>query len=83
MQKNRYIPPLSDCPHCGGAAEYHIVNARFMLKKYHGRYLCAGCRQCGVSTGLFEIQKTGSSLMNEYRQIEAMRKAADVWNRRV
>lgn len=76
-------PDLKPCPCCGGKAKVSTVRPFFMIKKYHNRYVTAGCTQCGLCTSLFKANnKTGSPLRNAVHEEEAMREAADAWNRR-
>lgn len=77
------MPDLKPCPCCGGKAKVSTVRPFIMIKKYHNRYVTAGCTQCGLCTSLFYADnKTGSPLRNAAHEEEAMRKAADAWNRR-
>lgn len=73
---------LKPCPFCGG---YDVTVqpcfSRHVLKKYHGQYF-AGCRDCGITTGLYRWQKTRSPLLNENNKKIARQTAIEAWNRR-
>jgi predicted nucleic-acid-binding Zn-ribbon protein len=76
---------LKPCPFCGGEAEVRFVSEKLphVLKKYHNRYVFAGCRKCGIVTALYNaFNKTGSPLKNEANTIRAKQKAINDWNRR-
>ena len=75
---------LKPCPFCGSdAVVVRFVYPQFMYKKLRGRYVAAGCLECGASTKLFcGNYKTGSPLLNKGDEEIAKREAADAWNRR-
>ena len=59
---------LKPCPFCGGKAEVRFVSDKvpFVLKKYHYKYIFAGCRKCGIVTALYNaFNNTRSPLKNE------------------
>ena len=75
---------LKPCPFCGSNRVFvGFVRPYFMLKKYHDRYVAAGCLDCKASTVMFQARnKTRSPILNEYGEEEAIRKAVEAWNRR-
>ena len=76
---------LKPCPFCGGTADVSFVSDKvpYVLKKYHNRFIFAGCRKCGIVTPVFNaFNKTRSPLMNEANIAKAKQKAIEVWNRR-
>jgi Lar family restriction alleviation protein len=76
---------LKPCPFCGGKAEVSFVSDKvpYVLKKYHNRYIFAGCRNCGIVTPVYNaFNNTGSPLRNEANTESAKRKAIKAWNRR-
>lgn len=75
---------LENCPFCGSSNTIvGLVHPKWMLKKYHNRYVAAGCRDCGASTApILARNHTGSPLMNEANLKAAIEKAAENWNRR-
>ena len=75
---------LKPCPFCGGEAKADLAKPFFFLKKWHNRLAFVGCTHCGASTGLFNANnRTGSKLMNEANENEAIARAINAWNRRV
>lgn len=51
----------------------------YALKKYHNRFVFAGCRKCGIVTAIYNaFNKTRSPLMNEANT----QRAIEAWNRR-
>ena len=77
-------PVLKECPFCGCTnTKFKLANPPFMLKKWRGRYIFAGCPECGVTTPLiYANNKTGSPLLNAHGEKLAKAKAAKIWNRR-
>ena len=74
---------LKSCPFCGGKAKVVKPISTWMLKKYHGRYVCVVCESCNVSTPLFNANNhTGSPLINKAHEESAIKKAIETWNTR-
>lgn len=74
---------LKPCPFCGGKAKVSFANPFFFLKKFHNRFVFAGCPECGATTKLFNAYNhTGSPERNKYNTERAFQKATDAWNRR-
>lgn len=74
---------LKPCPFCGGAAAVCFAHPFFMLKRFHNRYVFAGCKKCEVTTPLFNAHnKTRSPLLNDYNTEQAKKKAIEAWNMR-
>lgn len=74
---------LKPCPFCGGEATVQIVSPIYMKRNFKGRFVAAGCRQCGAATAIFNANnKTGSPLRNKAHEETAKKQAALVWNRR-
>lgn len=73
---------LKPCPFCGSKyVKVKQCDADHVLKKYHGKYF-AGCVNCGITTPLFNWNKTRSPLINESNKNKAREKAINAWNRR-
>ena len=76
---------LKPCPFCGEKDDLHVEVAKpyFMLKRFKGRYVFAGCNKCGAITVLiYANNKTRSPLLNKANTKAAFIKAAEAWNRR-
>ena len=74
---------LKPCPFCGSEnTEVRIAQPLFMLHKYKGKYVFAGCKDCGAVTRLFFRHKTKSPLINKTHDYYAFNDAANAWNRR-
>ena len=76
---------LKPCPFCGSnSVTVRFVYPPWMYKKLRGRYVTAGCLECGASTKLFCGDfKTGSPLLNKADEKKAKEEATEAWNRRV
>jgi len=75
---------LLPCPFCGGEAEVRLARCPWLPKKYHNRYMFAGCKACEITTALFYANnKTRSPLLNGAHENAAKEKAIEAWNRRV
>ena len=75
---------LKPCPFCGSdSLTVRFVSPPWMYKQMRGRYVAAGCLECGASTKLFCGNfKTGSPLSNKYDEEKAKQAAIKAWNRR-
>ncbi len=75
---------LKPCPFCGSnSVTVRFVYPPWMYKNLRGRYVAAGCLECGASTKLFCGDfKTGSPLLNETDEKKAKEEAVEAWNRR-
>lgn len=76
---------LKPCPFCGNEKTVvSLVRPVFMLQKFKGRLVAAGCPKCGASTGLYNARNhTGSPLMNKAHEEMAEKDAIDAWNKRL
>lgn len=74
---------LKKCPFCGGKAKIVVPKASFMLKKWHNRTVIVVCTRCECATRLFDLgNRTGSPLINQAHEKEAVQKAVNAWNER-
>lgn len=74
---------LKPCPFCGGDAIFVLVTSPYILKRYRGKYVIAGCKGCKISTQMyFANNKRRSPILNEIGVENAKKKAAEDWNRR-
>ena len=84
FMRNKEIE-LKPCPFCGGKAEVRFVSKELphILKKYHNRFVFAGCRKCGIVTAIYNaFNKTRSPLKNGANTQRAIKRAIEAWNRR-
>lgn len=75
---------LDRCPFCGSEdTDAQLANPFWMLKRYRGRFVFAGCKSCGASTMLiYADNHTGSPLFNEANLKRALSEVAERWNAR-
>ena len=74
---------LKPCPFCGGEAVVKWAHPFFMLKKFHNRYVFAGCVKCNCATPMFNANNhTRSPIFNDVNTERAKDKAIEAWNRR-
>lgn len=75
---------LKPCPFCGSRnTSTGFAHPIYMIKRYRGKFVFAGCRDCGATTPLFYANnKTRSPLINEANEEIVLEKAAEAWNRR-
>ena len=84
IRGGRKLIEIKPCPFCGSnMTTVRFVSPQWMLKKLRGRYVAAGCPECGASTKLLCGNfKTGSPLLNKADAEKAKEEAAEAWNRR-
>ena len=75
---------LKPCPFCGSnSVTVQFVSPPYFLEKFRGRYIAAGCNDCGAATRLFCGNfRTGSKIPNERDERTAKENAIEAWNRR-